>query len=388
MKSINYRELKRQVELDGAAQTADHLSEALDEHMLAPEDFSLRDLAETLVPDGTEWVRTLNPSATPLIESGAVDSTAFLNITGKIIQSKIKESYEHPAFVASKLVPVVSTRLSRERIPGVGQISADTMHVHEGMPYPNAGFGEEYVDTPETMKHGLIVPVTKEAIFFDQTGLVLRRATEVGEILGADREKRILDVILGIQNTYSLNGTPYNTYYASSDNGPWVNKIDSNELQNWGSVDAAEQIFANMLDSNTGDPILINAESVLIMPAKRFTAARIFFDAQLEWENESTSSGNHRLTFPNPLSKYRVFDSAYAYRRLITSGVAAADAAKYWFIGDFKRAFAYLENWGLSIAVSNAHSEAAFAQDILVRYKASERGTPAVLDPRYVVCCK
>jgi len=387
MKTINYRELKHRVDLDGLQKTTDHLTEAIESHQLTPEDFSLRDLAEALVPDGLEWVRTFDPcGSTNLTESDGVDSTAFLNITGRIISSKIRESYEQEAFKASKLVSTIPSRLSRERIPGVTRIAAGSTQVAEGMHYPNAGFTEEYVDTPETTKHGLIVPVTREAIFFDQTGLVLKRAAEVGEILGADREKRILDVILGVTNTYSKNGTSYNTYYASGDSGPWTNKLTGNALADWTDVDAAEQLFAAMCDETTGDPILMNPNSVLIMPGKRFAAAQVFYPGTVTYTT-AIGSGNSQTSIPNILGTYDVQSSAYAYRRLIASGVSASDAANYWFIGDFKRAFAYMENWGLTVSRSSTTGEASFSQDILVRYKASERGVPAVLEPRCVVCC-
>jgi hypothetical protein len=59
--TIKYRELRRRFDLDGAERTVQHLSEALRERHLRPEDFSLRDLAEALVPDGREWVRLLDP---------------------------------------------------------------------------------------------------------------------------------------------------------------------------------------------------------------------------------------------------------------------------------------------------------------------------------------
>lgn len=385
MKTINYRELKRRVELDGLKKTTEHLSEAIESRQLAPEDFSLRDLAEALVPDGLEWVRTLDPCGSlALTESEGVDSTAFLNVTGRIISSKIRESYEQEAFKASKLISTIPSRLSRERIPGVGRISGSAMQVSEGMPYPNAGFSEEYVDTPETSKHGLIVPVTREAIFFDQTGLILKRASEVGEILGADREKRILDVILGITNTYSLNGTAYNTYYAASDSGPWTNKLTGNELVDWTDVDAAEQLFASMTDPATGDPIVMNPNQVLIMPGKRFTASQVFYSGNVTLAN---SDGTQKVTMPNLLGNYDVQSSAYAFRRLVANSISTTNASKYWFIGDFKRAFAYIENWGLTVSRSTSYGEASFSHDILVRFKASERGVPAILDPRCVVCC-
>ena len=71
-----------------------------------------------------------------------------------------------------------------EKIPGVSRVAEDLDEVAPGMPYPNLGFGEDYVETPSTAKRGFIVPVTKEAIFFDRTHLILSRAAEVGEVLG------------------------------------------------------------------------------------------------------------------------------------------------------------------------------------------------------------
>jgi hypothetical protein len=59
--TLNYRELKRRYDLDGAEQTTKHLTEALSAGHLRAEDFSIRDLAEALVPDGRQWVRLLDP---------------------------------------------------------------------------------------------------------------------------------------------------------------------------------------------------------------------------------------------------------------------------------------------------------------------------------------
>jgi len=46
-----------------------------------------------------------------------------------------------------------------------------------------------------------------------------------------------------------------------------------------------------------------------------------------------------------------------------------------------------MENWPITVTQSPLGSEADFTQDIVVRFKASERGTPAVINPRYVVKC-
>lgn len=92
-------------------------------------------------------------------------------------------------------------------------------------------------------------------------------------------------------------------------------------------------------------------------------------------------------TAANPLGNYRVHESRLAYRRIVASGVTAADAKKWWFIGDFKKAFAYMENWPITVTQAPIGSEAEFNNDVVLRFKASERGAAAVLNPRYVVKC-
>ena len=78
--TLNYRELKRRYDLDGSEQTTRHLTEALAAGDLRAEDFSLRDLAEALVPEGREWVRMLDPRASGGVSgsasSGGADASA------------------------------------------------------------------------------------------------------------------------------------------------------------------------------------------------------------------------------------------------------------------------------------------------------------------------
>jgi hypothetical protein len=381
--TLKYRELKRRYELDGAEQTVTHLSEALRDGHLRPEDFSIRDLAEALVPDGREWVRLLDPRSAgnvSVVESSdGVDVTAFLNITGQVIYSKIMEAYTQEAFVVSKLVDTIPTRLDGEKIPGISRVADEIDEVGPGMPYPHLGFGEDYIETPSTTKRGFIVPVTKEAIFFDRTHLVLTRAAEVGEVLGLNKEKRLIDLVIGVTNNYKWKGTTYNTYQAAT---PWINTLATNELIDWTNVDKAEQLFADILDPATGEPVLVRGTTVLVMPAYRHAAHRVFSAAELTFTADGSSTAT---VAANPLRGYRVYDSRLAYRRIIASGIAAATAKQYWFVGDFRRAFAYMENWPITVTQAPVGSEAEFNNDIVLRFKASERGAAAVINPRYVV---
>jgi len=379
---LNYRELKRRYDLDGAHKTVEHLSEALDSRQLRPEDFSIRDLAEALMPDGREWVRTLDPrqgSVRPILESDGVDVSAFQNVASQVIHAKILEAYTQEAFVVSKLVDTVPTRLDGEKIPGVNRVAEAIDEIGPGMPYPNLGFGEDYIETPSTTKRGFIVPVTKEAIFFDRTNLILSRAAEVGEVLGLNKEKRLLDLVIGVTNNYNHNGVAYNTYQSS---GSWANVLASNELVDWTNVDAAEQLLADILDPATGEPVLLRGTNVLVMPAYRHAAHRVFNAAEINY----TGAGSQTTAVAaNPLGNYLVHESRLAYRRVVASGESTDDAKKWWFLGDFRRAFAYMENWPITVTQAPIGSEADFTSDIVLRFKASERGAAAVLNPRYVV---
>ena len=385
MARIKYMEFVNLFRTLSAHKFKQHFMEAVSGGYLEIRDFSLREFAEELF--GASSVRDMDPRSgrqTVFTEAGnGVDVTAFSNITGQIVYSKIMEAYANEAFVMSGMVETIPTRFDGEKIPGIAKITDETPTVQPGMPYPSYGFGEDYVETPSTTKRGFIVPVTKEAIFFDRTNLVLSRAAEVGEVLGLNKEKRLLDVALGVTAAYKWKGTSYSTYVST----PWANAL-TNTLVDWSDVDEVEQLFAAMTDPNTSEPILISPTNMamMVMPNNRHQARRILNATSLMYGIPSSASAQTLTTGPNSVSPYKLIDNtALAKARLVASGVSAADAAKYWYLGDFRKAFAYMENWPITVTQAPMNSEAEFTQDIVVRFKASERGAAAVLNPRYVV---
>ena len=389
MKTINCRELRKRFELDGPQKTVDHLTEALQSGDLKPDDFSLRDLAESLIPDGGARLRELDPRAGRTVSLLEDDTDTFLNVTGAVIETKILDSYNQDVFAVSKLVDTIPTRFDGEKIYG-GTLPDGAAVVEPGEEYPTVGFGEDYVETPGTTKRGLIVPVTKEAIFFDRTHLVLSRAAEVGEALALNKEKRILSTVLGITNTYKFNGAAKNTYYAGDSGDPWKNLLADNALEDWTNIDAAENLLASILDPTSGEPILAEPDTVLVMPQSRHIAHRLFYASELTYA-DTTSTGVSAV--PNPFFRYNLVSSRLALQLLKDAqptpgnGETLPDPTSFWYIGNFAKAFAYMENWPITVTQSVAGSEADFTQDVVVRYKASERGTPAILNPRYIAKC-
>jgi hypothetical protein len=393
MPAVKARELRKMVEAIGEEKVYEHVAANFREKRLKPEDFSIRDLFEELVPDGRELVRSFSPRKgggfVNLTEAGdAVNSAAFSNITGQIFYNKILESYAQEEFVFSRIVPTVPTDLNGEKMPGIGELGDQAQVVGEGQAYPLAGTNEDWIETPQTTKRGFIVAATKEAIFFDRTNLLLRRCGEVGKSLGLNKEKRIIDCVVDENSTahrYKWRDTTYATYQTTS---PWDNVAASNALVDWTDIDAAEQTFAGILDPNTGEPIIVTGNTIITVPALRATVARILnaTNVSLQAGGFATSGDLFRTDSPSPIGAHEFSIGGYKWAgsRQLAARMATDTS---WFLGDPAGAFAYMENWPVTVTTAPSNSEAEFTQDIVVRYKASERGAATTIDPRLMVKC-
>jgi hypothetical protein len=380
-------------------------------------EFSVRDLAENLIvnrsdgqPVGRGFIQEyFDPNdPEPLQEAmSAVDTTAFVGVQGQILVNALLQMYEQEEFVLSRAVPPTPTTLNGERIPGIarpGDPGEDMSLVREGEDFKALGFGEEYVQTPATDKHGFIIPITREAVFFDRTGMVLDRARLAGEVLGLSKEKRLIGTVIGADNTYSekrkgdVVAQSLKTYYSATDSGRWTNHFDGNGLTDFTALDYAEQQFADITDPNTGEPINVGGLQLLAAKVKRRTIEQILTATQL-----------YRLTTPGANQAPGLGSTAYfpgavtiggnwlsgagitamlsqqvRQQLVVRFGITAAVANEYWFFGNFSKAFAYMENWPITVVQSPVNSEAEFTADVVFRFKASERGKAAIRDPRFV----
>lgn len=350
---------------------------------IRPSDFSIRQLFENFVPDGRELVETFRPGAASgynvmlLEDAGAVSTVHFTNITGQIVYSTVLAKYNDPNFLADQLFTTVPTQFDGEKIPGIGRIGDQAEAIAEGASYPYAGVSEEWIETPQTIKRGFIVPVTKEAIFFDRTGLVLERAGEVAQWIGVNKEKRCLDVALGITTTYKRNGAAAAATYGDT---PFDNLAASNALVDWTNIENAELLFDGLTDPNTGEPISVIPDTIIVPTALKHTAKRIVNATNVRFgPGGSTSATAITADSPSPIngSQYAILSSPYVKSR--------TSSASTWFIGQPKRAFVYMQNWPITVTQAPANSEAEFTNDIVSRFKVSERGAAGVKEPRFMV---
>lgn len=380
-----------------------------------PSEFSLRALAEALV--GEEWVESLGPGsmsrqyrmlealqaqhAEPdprrLFEAGpGVDVSAFLNINayslavGGLIQAQILEKYQNPAFVVRGLFETRTTKLNGEKLIGTSAIGDASKRRKESQQHPRAGFGERWVQTPETYESALAVEVTRESVFFDLTGQVLDTAAAVGEEIGYREEIDCIDVLAGISNTYSYKGTSYNTYQTAT---PWIND-QVKALATVSDVNDSLQLLNNMNDPETGKRILVDATEIVTVPSVLLVAENVLHSTEYERRADSltqiTKAANPFLNrfkvVTTPLLHQRHTDATAAVSPDRPGGLGLSEAnSKRWYHGNLKKGFAFMQNWPLTVSQASPQEYEMLDRGIIAAYFANMRGTPAVKDPRFVV---
>lgn len=369
-----------------------------------PEEVSLRQLAEAV--HGYDFVEEFyNPNngfdfgSRQLVES-AVDPTAFLNINtfnlavAGLVNAKIIEAFTNPAYIGIGLVHVEPTTMNGQKMIGVGRMTPPTkaaMGRKPGERHAEVGMTEMYQTTPETVEDALKVSVTKEATFFDLTGDVLRRANEVGDSPAYQREKDIADMFLGVSSGYNFNGTSYNTYQTAS---PFIND-HSNPFSDQNDIDEARQLFVGMTDPITGREIQVTGINILCMPARELKFRESLFGTNVQIGTQLNSNFPSRWTQTGNMIN-QVGGGTYTltpltaiwYNRATAAdglNLSASNAKEYWWVGDYPKAFYWMQNWDLQTWQASADELTMKDQGLVAVYGANHRGIGWPKEPRYVV---
>jgi hypothetical protein len=359
-------------------------------------DFSIKRLAlETM---GADWVEDLTPKAGLQMFKEQVDSSTFLNLANVVLTGTIIDEFAQAdinagdQFAETRTVPYIQSG----RDIGLTRTDAKSVVVGEGQPFPSFGMGEDWRLYPDTVKRGAMVELTKEAIAEDRTGQLLQNCQGVAEEVVTDKNERILRVVLGIDNSvYLPKGVATATYATTAGR---KNLLTGTELVDWTDVDDAVQLWADMTHPVTGRPINVPLDqiSVLVMPQKLATISHIFQATEVTVGDVTSGStagvrrGGNPINYlarnvPKPSASQLAYYMLTKAAALGGGGIAASDAKKYWYMGAFTKAFVYLQNYGLTVLTQGATSEAAFQRDVVFAMRASERGVPAVKDPRFVL---
>ncbi len=335
---------------------------------------------------------------------GAVDHTAFSNLTTTVIRGLMdEEARETDVNLGDTLATTTPTEFEQgEKVLGLKRVGREANRVvRAGEEFSAYGFGEDFQTKPDTEKRGGYVLLTKEMIAEDRTGRALDAARTIIDEARMNKNERILKAVLGIDNAiYRPLGVAEATYTTATsglDDNARVNLITSGaELVDWTDVDLALQLWADMRHKVTDRPIQIAPDRMhmLVMPAKGMTVRHVLGADSVE-VGTVTGAPEGRRQGGNPVkgvvSQVTVSNLAYALlTRSATDpfnpggGVSTANAKNYWYMGDFPRAFEYLENWPLTVETLGADTLLGFTRDVVFGVKVSEKGVIAIKDPRFV----
>lgn len=338
---------------------------------------------------GTDMVPSMFPNISTY-------NTAILGL----LEAKTIESYNRPEFKADEFFETDPTRRRSERWGGVS-LPGDSAVIREpGDQHARIQLSERYVTTRDTQNYGLGIDVTYEAEFFDYFKQLMAQADKLGYSMALKKEKRCMSVVLGVVSTYTYDGNTSATYATS---GSWVNKLTGNELTDYTKLNAALQLFTGMTDQETGQPIEVIPKDIYVMPDHWATALNVLYPSAI-WrftgaDPAATNFPAVGTSGPNPMSGVLAprmiggptWPYLYNLAQAANSGdapglaLSASDAGKLWLLGDFKRAFKYVENFPLTITrITNNQNYEMADRRLTLSIFADEMGTPEVFDPRYV----
>lgn len=378
----------------------------LESQKIKPETVSLRGLAigllgeqsleeslRTPAPQVMEFQRDVLEAGNEVVPSQFSNITAYNETVAGLLEAKILEAYQRPEFIADKLVTNYPSNKVQEKFIGISTPGDDAQQRQPGQPHPRTNLSERYVVTPVTKNYANAIDVTAEAALFDMTRQLMDHADQVGQTLALRKEYRVLNTFLGIDNTYSYNGTTYNTYLLAADNGNWANWVVE-ELVDWTDFDVIFKMFTLMTDQETGLPISVDAKDLMVMPAKLATAMKIIHDTTIQARTPTTmavvSEGS------NPMNRWGFNDplySVHARRAGLAGFVDTTDATAYtaaevdevWYAGNFKKAFGYVENIPLKVQRAAPSSYEMLDRGLIFSLFADEMGVPFVREPRFVI---
>ncbi len=320
--------------------------------------------------------------------AGASSSDAFLNITQQFAYSKVLDAYDVPSRVILQLIPARPSKFKYERLPGISHVGDETQTVDEGKPYPEVGPSEDWTDTPETRKRGMVVRATKEAVFFDQTGVFLDRLNYLGAWLGVNDEKRAITCVVDAGETqaqqyrYRWRGNTIATYGANSGTHTWTNLQTGNALATYANIQSAWQLLVQITDPYTGEPQNVTVRHVVVPPALAFTVPFALKGMVKRTAPGYATSGNPVGTeIPNPTGD--IIGGIQTVSSQLFRSISGSDTT--WYLGDIGAAFEQIENWPLTVATLGAGSQTEFDLDVIFQAKVSKRSTFNTLNPRKVI---
>ena len=350
-------------------------------------DFSIRALFEGLVgpvDEALDYGRDqMGYHEVPQKFQEAVSTGAFPSAVGQLISTMVIEGYtDNSGMIGDQLVSPMNSNLRDERIVGFTHLQAPK-EVIEGAPYEDSTFADKYVGSRQT-KRGRLISLTEESIVHDQTGQVLDRARDLGQVAAQERERRIIRAVINADSgdeVYAPSGTSEQLYVSANNNIRTTAALaDYTDIQETMTYHAGNVTDDRETDDNMGGQPIVWMPKILLTSmelqatALRITVATLLTAGSMETTNVLNALVPGLLPLASP------------FIDVATDGDQWDDASD-WFLGDFKRQFKEKIIWPLQTFRAPAQSEDQFKRDIVAQFKVRSYGDVIAVDERYVVKC-
>jgi len=371
----------------GYLNAASQLRQLLEAGKIQVDDFSIKALFEATVDLEGADPRTMDVQDL----SEAVVASAFAYITGELIHKRAIDAYE-PAIgdVAMLVTEDTATEPKVNNIVGFGAGDAPE-RVPEGAPFQDTELTEKRYAI-KCDKFGRGISITREALLWDQTGQILRRSQNVGDLVGQHRARMIIQTLemeprtAWEESTTSIeacvaNGTLitqyagnynfYNTDHSSVtglDAQTNANTV-SNAL-NTAGLTAALNLF-NIMTDERGNTLTITPKILLVHGNDAITAWNLTNSLQ-QYDTAN------RARNPYGPGGYRVFT-------VVSTVFIETSSTQNWYLGDPAKQLLWLWGWKPETLVQRNNSEASFRRDIVVGFRFSYYGGIGHTDYRYIV---
>lgn len=330
------------------------VKELLEAKKLDPLKVSFRALFEELVGP---------VSSRELMEAGNLTSSAFPNIAGQIISKVMIDGYTQFPKDVDRLVRVVPSKLKTSRVVGWSAIGF-VQQVNEKQDYPEILPPDEKMQTIKNLKYGGLLSLTREDLFFDQTGELIDRARMIGERGAQKRAALIFAVVcdgLGVPaNGTGLSGA---AVYTSGNK----NLITANPLGTAGWETSRKKLMDQV--DEQGEPIWVMGDKPLIIVGSTLLAT-----AEKLQKNEHGDLGTANLDTNLAQGQFDVVVNPYL------------PSTSSWWHGAPARQFRWEEVWPIeTFTRSGQDTEDGFNADVIQQFKLSFYGGAGAADFKYVI---
>ena len=202
-------------------------------------------------------------------------------------------------------------------------------------------------------------------------------------------------MFVGGVNPYVRKGVARDTY-ANIAGTSYVDNEITEILVDHTDVQAAADLFYQMEDPNSGEPLGHSPTTFVCCPTLMWTARPVFRDTSVALQEalvraagatEIVSTGANRIPWDLEL-----LSNEWVTQRLLANNgngglttATRAAAVAHWYIGVPKKCFVWKEIWPLTVTTAPTNNEAQFTADIWARFKTSYKGVAGVREFRYMV---